>query len=284
MLRGIGDTVTLANGVEMPRLGLGTYKSAEGGDVERAVTYALELGYRGIDTASMYGNEEGIGRALAARGVPRSEVFLASKVWNDEQGYDATLAACERSLARLGTDHLDLYLVHWYRTETPETWRAMERLLAEGTVRAIGVCNHLEHHLEHLLANAAVVPMVNQYEFHPWLQQPGLLGYCEGRDIVVQAWAPLMRGRVAEIPEIVEIGVRHGKTAAQVTLRWILQHGVTTIPKSVHRERIAENADVFDFQLTVDEMRAIDLLDRGERLGAHPDVGPRAAYRSIGAP
>ena len=284
MLRGIGDTVTLANGVEMPRLGLGTYKSAEGGDVERAVTYALELGYRGIDTASMYGNEEGIGRALAARGVPRSEVFLASKVRNDEQGYDATLAACERSLARLGTDHLDLYLVHWYRTETPETWRAMERLLAEGTVRAIGVCNHLEHHLEHLLANAAVVPMVNQYEFHPWLQQPGLLGYCEGRDIVVQAWAPLMRGRVAEIPEIVEIGVRHGKTAAQVTLRWILQHGVTTIPKSVHRERIAENADVFDFQLTVDEMRAIDLLDRGERLGAHPDVGPRAAYRSIGAP
>ena len=284
MLRGIGDTVTLANGVEMPRLGLGTYKSAEGGDVERAVTYALELGYRGIDTASMYGNEEGIGRALAARGVPRSEVFLASKVWNDEQGYDATLATCERSLARLGTDHLDLYLVHWYRTETPETWRAMERLLAEGTVRAIGVCNHLEHHLEHLLANAAVVPMVNQYEFHPWLQQPGLLGYCEGRDIVVQAWAPLMRGRVAEIPEIVEIGVRHGKTAAQVTLRWILQHGVTTIPKSVHRERIAENADVFDFQLTVDEMRAIDLLDRGERLGAHPDVGPRAAYRSIGAP
>lgn len=284
MLRGIGDTVTLANGVEMPRLGLGTYKSTEGGDVERAVTYALELGYRGIDTASMYGNEEGIGRAIAASGVPRSEVFLASKVWNDEQGYDATLAACERSLARLGTDHLDLYLVHWYRTETPETWRAMERLLAEGTVRAIGVCNHLEHHLEHLLANAAVVPMVNQYEFHPWLQQPGLLGYCEGRDIVVQAWAPLMRGRVAEIPEIVEIGVRHGKTAAQVTLRWILQHGVTTIPKSVHRERIAENADVFDFQLTVDEMRAIDLLDRGERLGAHPDVGPRAAYRSIGAP
>ena len=275
MLRGIDDRVTLANGVEMPRLGLGTYKSAQGGDVERAVTCALEIGYRGIDTASMYGNEGGIGRALAASGVPRAEVFLASKVWNDEQGYDAAFAALERSLTRLGTDYLDLYLVHWYRPETPETWRAMERMLSEGTVRAIGVCNHLEHHIEHLLSGAEVVPMVNQYEFHPWLQQPGLLGYCEGRDIVVQAWAPLMRGRVAEVPEIVEIGRRHDKTATQVTLRWILQHGVTTIPKSVHPERIAENADVFDFQLTVEEMRTIDLLDRGERLGAHPDVGPR---------
>jgi len=284
MLRGIGDTVTLSNGVEMPRLGLGTYKSAQGGDVERAVTCALEIGYRGIDTASMYGNEEGIGRAIATSGVPRAEIFLASKVWNDEQGYDATLAALDRSLARLGTDHLDLYLVHWYRPETPDTWRAMERLLTEGAVRAIGVCNHLEHHIEHLLATAEVAPMVNQYEFHPWLQQPGLLGYCEGRDIVVQAWAPLMRGRVAEIPEIVEIGARHGKTPAQVTLRWILQHGVTTIPKSVHPERIAENADVFDFQLSVEEMRTIDLLDRGQRLGAHPDTGPVTSYRSIGAP
>ena len=274
MLTGIGDTVTLANGVEMPRLGLGTYKSAEGGDVERAVATALELGYRGIDTASLYGNEEGIGAALAATPVPREEIFLASKVWNDEQGYDATLAAFERSLERLGTEYLDLYLVHWPRPETPDTWRALERLLAEGRVRAIGVCNHLIHHLDRLLESAEIVPMVNQYEFHPWLQQSDLLGHCEGLDIVVQAWAPLMKGRVDEAPELVAIGMRYGKSAAQVAIRWILQHGVTTIPKSVTPARIAENADVFDFSLSVEEMRAIDGLDRGERLGPHPDRFP----------
>lgn len=274
MLKGLHHTITLANGVEMPRLGLGTYKSAEGGDVERAVGWALEIGYRGIDTASLYGNEAGIGTAIAASGVPRDEIFLATKVWNDEQGYDATLAAFEHSLKRLGTDYLDLYLVHWPRPEMPETWRAMERLLDEGTVRAIGVCNHLQQHLERLSATAEIPPMVNQYELHPWLQQPELLGYCEGRDIVVQAWAPLMKGRVAESAELVEIGGHHGKSAAQVAIRWLLQHGVTTIPKSVTHERIAENADVFDFALTVDEMLAIDALDRTERLGPHPDRFP----------
>lgn len=276
MLHGIGDTITLANGVEMPRLGLGTYKSAEGGDVERAVAYALEIGYRAIDTASMYGNERGIGRALAASGVPRDAVFLASKVWNDEQGYDATLEAFGRSLERLGTDYLDLYLVHWPRPQTPETWRAMERLLAEGSVRAIGVCNHLQHHLERLFSVAEVPPMVDQYEFHPWLQQPDLLAWCQEHDVVVQAWAPVMRGHAGEVPALVEIAERHAKTPAQVALRWILQKGATAIPKSVHRERIAENADLFDFSLSDDEMRAIDLEDRGHRFGPHPDVGPRS--------
>lgn len=275
MLRGISDTITLANGVEMPRLGLGTYKSAQGGDVERAVAYALEIGYRAIDTASMYENERGIGRAVAESGVPREEVFLASKVWNDEQGYDATLKAFEASLERLDTDYLDLYLVHWPRPETPETWRAMERLLAEGRVRAIGVCNHLQHHIERLLATAEVVPMVNQYEFHPWLQQPDLLAWCQARGIVVQAWAPVMRGHAGEVPALVAIAERHAKTPAQVALRWILQKGATAIPKSVHRERIAENADLFDFSLSDEEMRAIDLEDRGRRFGPHPDVGPR---------
>ena len=274
MLKGLRDTITLANGVEMPRLGLGTYKSAEGGDVERAVGWALEIGYRGIDTASLYGNEAGIGAAIATSGIPRDEIFLASKVWNDEQGYDAALAAFERSLTRLGTDYLDLYLVHWPRPETPETWRAMERLLDEGAVRAIGVCNHLHRHLEQLSTTAEIPPMIDQYELHPWLQQRSLLGYCEGRDIVVQAWAPLMKGRIAESAELIEIGGRHGKSAAQVAIRWLLQHGVTTIPKSVTRERIAENADVFDFALTVDEMLAIDALDRSERLGPHPDRYP----------
>jgi len=273
VLRDIRDTVTLANGVEMPRLGLGTYKATDI-EAEAAVAVALETGYRGIDTASLYANEAGIGRAIAGSGVPRSELFVASKVWNDEQGYDETLAAFERTVARLGLAYLDMYLVHWPRPKTPETWRAMERLLAEGAVRAIGVCNHLEHHLETLLATADVPPMVNQYELHPYLQQPELLRYCEGHDIVVQAWAPVMRGRVAGIPALIDIAERHGKTPFQVAIRWILQHGVTTIPKSVHAERIRENADVFGFALTTEEMRAIDLLDRDERLGPHPDRGP----------
>lgn len=271
MLDGLTDTVTLANGVEMPRLGLGTFRSAEGGDVEGAVATALELGYRGIDTASMYGNETGVGRAIAGSTVSRGEIFLATKVWNDEQGYDGTLAACERSLERLGTGYLDLFLVHWPRPNTPDTWRAMERLLDEGTVRAIGVCNHLQQHLETLLETATVLPMVDQFEFHPRLQQPPLITYCEDHDVVVQAWAPLMKGRVGEVPEIVEIAARHGKTPAQVTLRWILQRGIVTIPKSVHADRIAENADVFDFALTPEEMRTIDGLDRSERIGSHPD-------------
>jgi diketogulonate reductase-like aldo/keto reductase len=273
MLENITSTVRLANGVAMPQLGLGTYKSAEGGDVEGAVATALRLGYRRIDTASLYGNEAGIGAAIGASGVPRDEIFLTSKVWNDEQGYDATLAAFERSLTRLGTDYLDLYLVHWPREQTHDTWRALEHLYAEGTARAIGVCNHLEHHLEALLVVAEVPPMVDQYEFHPWLQQPSLRAYCERHDIAVEAWAPLMKGRVAEVPELVAIGRTHDKSPAQVAVRWLLQLGVMTIPKSVHAMRIAENADVFDFELAPGEMATIARLDRGHRFGPEPDRG-----------
>lgn len=273
MLTDITSTVALANGIAMPRLGLGTYRSAEGGDVERSVTAALEYGYRSIDTASLYGNEAGIGRAIAASGVPRSEIFLTSKVWNDEQGFDATLAAFERSLTRLGTDYLDLYLVHWPRERTHETWRALERLYAEGAARAIGVCNHLEHHLEALLAVAEVPPMIDQYEFHPWLHQPSLRAYCQAHGIVVEAWAPLMKGRVAEVPELVAIAAAHDKTPAQVAIRWLLQLDVVAIPKSIHPGRIAENADVFDFALTEAEMTEIASLDRGYRFGPEPDRG-----------
>lgn len=273
MLTDITSTIALANGVTMPRLGLGTYKSAEGGDVERSVAAALDYGYRSIDTASLYGNEAGIGRAIAASGVPRSELFLTSKVWNDEQGFDATLAAFERSLTRLGTDYLDLYLVHWPREQTHETWRALERLYAEGAARAIGVCNHLQHHLEALLAVAEVPPMIDQYEFHPWLQQPSLRAYCQAHGIVVEAWAPLMKGRVAEVPELVAIAAAHDKTPAQVAIRWLLQLDVVAIPKSIHPGRIAENADVFDLALTEAEMAEIASLDRGYRFGPEPDRG-----------
>ncbi len=273
MLEDITATISLANGVAMPRLGLGTYKSAEGGDVERSVTAALGLGYRSIDTASLYGNEAGIGAAIAASGVPRSQIFLTSKVWNDEQGYESTLHAFDRSLTRLGTDYLDLYLVHWPREQTRDTWRAMERLYSEGSVRAIGVCNHLEHHLDALLVMADVPPMVDQYEFHPWLQQPSLREYCRSRGIVVEAWAPLMKGHVAEVPELVAIGACHDRSPAQVAVRWLLQLDVVAIPKSVHPERVAENADVFGFALTAEEMDVIGRLDRGHRFGPEPDRG-----------
>lgn len=280
VLKDLSSTVALHNGVRMPRLGLGTYRSEQGGEVEASVAAALEIGYRGIDTASLYENEEGIGAAVRASGIPRQELFVASKVGNPEQGYDSTLEAYERSLTRLGTDYLDLYLIHWPQPQSPElwqgtleTWRAMERLYTEGAVRAIGVCNFLVHHFEELAKVSDTVPMVNQYEFHPWLQQPELGSYCDEQGIVRQAWAPVMKGRVGEVPELVMIAETHGKTAAQVALRWILQKGMVTIPKSVHRERIAENADVFNFHLTDEEMGMIDLLDRAQRFGPEPDRG-----------
>lgn len=271
MLDSINATITLANGVQMPRFGLGTYKSAQGGDVEAAVVAALSLGYRSIDTASLYANEPGVGAGMRASGVPRGEVFVASKMWNDEQGYGETLAACERSLTRLGLDYLDLYLVHWPMPKTPQTWRALERLLAEGVVHSIGVCNHLQHHLDALLPHVSIPPMVNQFELHPWLTQPSLVEFCQSLGIVVEGWAPTLRGQASTVPELVEIGVRYGKTATQVALRWALQKDVVVIPKSTHAARIAENAAVFDFRLSPEEMATIDDLDRGERLGPHPD-------------
>lgn len=272
MLSGLKDTIELANGVAMPRVGFGTYKLTEPGTVEAAVTAALETGYRSIDTASLYGNEVEIGTAIAASAVPREEIFLTTKVWNDEQGYDETLRAFDRSLDRLGTDYVDLYLVHWPRRQTPETWRALEHLYAEGRARAIGVCNHLQHHMEELLRTAKVRPMVNQYEMHPWLQQPALLEYCKRERIVVEAWAPIIKGRANEDPQLVAIAGRHGKTAAQVCLRWELQQGVVVIPKSSHPARIAENADLFDFELSDEEMALVATLDRGQRTGPDPDV------------
>lgn len=268
----IRSAITLANGVEMPLFGLGTYKTTNPQEIRRSVLTALEVGYRSIDTASMYGNEEGIASALRESGVPRDQVFLTTKLWNDEQGYDTTLAALHRSLERLGTDYVDLYLVHWPILRYMEaTWVAMEEVLERGEARAIGVCNHLRHHLEQLLDHTSIVPMVNQIEYHPWLQQPDLLQACGRLGIAVEAWGPVMRGHLAEERVLAEIGAAHGKSAAQVALRWALQNGVAVIPKSVHEERIRENADIFDFELGISEMTRIDVLDRGVRLGRHPD-------------
>lgn len=277
MALSISSKTKLANGVEVPLLGLGTYKTDEGPQVEGSVRTALELGYQSIDTASLYGNERGIGRVLAESGVARGDVFIATKVWNDEQGYAQTLAAIVRSLERLGTDYVDLYLVHWPIPRLmADTWRAMEEILARGEARAIGVCNFLEHHLHSLIEIAETPPMVDQFEHHPRLQQPGLVELCRAHGIQVEAWAPTMRGRVLDIPDLVAIGAKHGKTAIQVTLRWDVQRGIVAIPKSVHAHRIRENADIFDFELDPHDMAAIEALDRGQRIGPHPDTFPGA--------
>jgi len=271
-IRSLADRVPLNNGTAMPRLGFGTYKSPPGPEVESAVRAAIDVGYCGIDTAALYRNEASIGRVLRESALPREDVFVATKVWNEDQGYDATFRAFDASLHRLGLEYVDLYLVHWPKPSLMrDTWRAMEEIAASGRARAIGVCNHLIHHLETLASFSTVTPAVNQVEHHPYLQQPALREYCHANGIVMQAWAPVMRGRSCREPMLVEIAEAHGKTAAQVSIRWILQHGVTTIPKSVHAERIQENADVFDFALSAEEMRAIDCLDRHERLGPDPD-------------
>jgi diketogulonate reductase-like aldo/keto reductase len=271
---GITDTVTLGNGVKMPHLGLGTWRSAEGAEVEQSVRWALEIGYRHVDTAAVYGNERGVGRAIRDSRVPREQVFVTTKVWNDDQraGRDAVLRAFDESLRRLGTDYVDLYLVHWpVKGKYVEAWRALEQIYSSGRVKAIGVSNFLVHHLADVLKVASVKPMVNQVEFHPRLVQRQLLDFCRRERIVQEAWSPLMKGKAGEVPLLRELAGKYGKTPSQVVLRWDLQHGVVTIPKSVRRERLVENADLFDFELSADEMAKVDALDRGERIGADPD-------------
>jgi diketogulonate reductase-like aldo/keto reductase len=255
----------------MPWLGLGTYQLEEAGPVENAVRWALEAGYRAFDTASYYDNETGVGRAIRDSDIPRESVFVTTKLWKDEQGYDAALSALDRSLHRLEMDYVDLYMIHWPASDKSRaTWRALEEIYDSGRARAIGVSNFLIHHLEDLMADARVMPMVNQVEFHPHLQQPGLYAFCFEHDIRLEAWRPLMRGGVLEIPQLVELGKRYGKSPAQVTIRWMLERGVVTIPRSSREEHIRENAQVFDFHLEPEDVALINSLDRGVRLGDHP--------------
>lgn len=256
----------------MPIFGLGVYKVEDGETVTYAVRTAIELGYRSIDTASFYDNEQGVGQAVREAGVPREELFITSKVWNTEQGYDSTLKACDESLEKLGMDYLDLYLIHWPVTgKFQETYRALETLYKEGKVRAIGVSNFHVHHLKKLLADCEVIPAVNQVEYHPHLTQVNLKAFCEENHIQLEAWSPLKRGRLLDEPLLIDIGKKYNKTAAQIILRWDIQNEVITIPKSVHAERIQENADIFDFKLTEDEMQRIDALNINDRAGSNPD-------------
>jgi methylglyoxal/glyoxal reductase len=272
-LRSLADTIEIAPGVQMPRLGLGTYKAEEGPAVEGAVSYGLSIGYRLVDTAAVYGNEAGVGRAVREGAVPREDVFVTTKLWNADQGYESAFKAFDVSLGKLGLDYMDLYLVHWpWPKRMRDTWRAMEQLLVTGRTRAIGVCNFNPHHLDELAEFATTMPAVNQCELHPRLQQPELQAACSARGITLQAWAPIMRGRVNLIPELVEIASHHEKTPAQVSIRWVLQKGLVTIPKSTHESRIAENCDVFDFELSAEEVGIIDGLDLGQRVGPDPET------------
>ena len=268
----ISSKVILNNGVEMPWFGLGVFLSNEGEEVETAVKVALQNGYRHIDTAAIYKNERGVGKAIKESGVPREEIFITSKVWNTDQGYKTTLAAYEASLERLQMDYLDLYLIHWPKGKrSVESWKALEELYAKGRVRAIGISNFLEHHLDEFLPECKIIPAVNQYEFHPELMQPGLLEYCRRKGIQPEAWSPIMKGRVNDVPVMQELAAKYGKTPVHIVLRWDIQKGVVTIPKSVTPERIISNANIFDFELSEEDMAKIDRLDKNARIGGHPD-------------
>lgn len=272
MISSITDTTTLNNGVKMPWLGFGVFKMEDGSETEQSVATALAAGYRSIDTAAVYGNEQSVGRAIKASGLPRQELFITTKVWNSDQRTGATLAAFETSRKKLGLDYIDLYLIHWpvagyYKA----TWQALEQLYAEGVVRAIGVSNFHIHHLQDLFAGSDIKPAVNQVEFHPYLLHQELRQFCSEHQIQFEAWSPLARGKITNDPAIVNLSRKYGKSPAQLVIRWDLQHQVVTIPKSSTPQRIVDNKAVFDFEISADDMAQLDSLNRNERTGPDPD-------------
>lgn len=267
---------TLHNGVEMPWFGIGVFKVEEGAELVNAVKTALVHGYRSVDTAAIYGNEEGVGegirQGLQEAGLKREDIFVTSKVWNADLGYEETLKAFDTSLEKLGLDYLDLYLIHWpVEGKYIDAWRALETLYQDGRIKAIGVSNFQIHHLKHLMKETEIKPMINQVEYHPRLTQKELLAFCTEQGIQLEAWSPLMQGQLLDHPVLQEIAKKYGKSAAQVILRWDLQNGVITIPKSTKKHRIEENANVFDFELSADDMKRIDDLNENLRVGPDPD-------------
>ncbi|WP_022885654.1 aldo/keto reductase [Glaciibacter superstes] len=269
----ISPFLTLNDGHRIPQLGLGVYKVPDAAAAD-TVQVALEAGYRHIDTAALYENEAGVGEGISRVGLPRNDLFVTTKVWNDRHGYDETLRAFDESLGKLGLDFVDLYLIHWPAPRQDryiETWRALEKLRADGLARSIGVSNFHTHHLDRLLAETDVVPAINQVELHPWLAQESVRAYDAAHGILTEAWSPLARGRAIGNETLDAIGAKHGRSAAQVVIRWHLQLGNVVIPKSVTPSRIRENFDVFDFELDIDDLAAIARLDSGERTGRDPD-------------
>ncbi|MEF7565588.1 aldo/keto reductase [Bacillus infantis] len=275
-MKSIQDKTVLNNGVEMPWMGLGVFKVEEGPELVKAVKSAIKLGYRSIDTAAIYGNEEGVGQGIregiAEAGISREDLFITSKVWNSDLGFESAIQAYETSLQKLGLEYLDLYLIHWpVEGKYKDAWRALEALYKEEKVRAIGVSNFQVHHLEELLKDAEVKPVINQVEYHPRLTQQELKAFCRENGIQLEAWSPLMQGQLLDNEIIAAIAEKHGKSAAQVILRWDLQNGVITIPKSTKEHRIAANASIFDFELSSDEMEQISSLNQNLRVGPDPD-------------
>jgi len=266
--------LTLNNGIEIPQLGYGVFRIPNA-ETQQAVTRALEIGYRHIDTAAIYGNEEGVGRAIAGSGVPREELFVTTKLWNEKQGYESTFEAFETSLQKLGLDHVDLYLIHWpipARDRFVDSWKAFEKLLADGKTRAIGVSNFRVEDLERLISETDAVPAINQIELHPQFPQQELRAFHVKHNIATEAWGPLGQGSLIDNATIGELASKHGKSPAQIILRWHIQIGNVVIPKSVTPERIAENLDVFDFSLDDDDLSAIAGVDTGVRIGGDPAV------------
>ena len=256
----------LSNGVKMPSIGFGTYKSGNDEETAKIVKYALKIGYRQIDTASFYGNEVGIGNGIKESGINREDIFLVTKLWNDDHGYDKTIEAFNKSLERLQVDYIDLYLVHWPNKLNSETWKAFEYLYKTGKVKSIGVFNFKVAHLEELKKTAQIMPMVNQIEIHPQSSKNDMLSYCEENNIQLVAWSPIMRGKLFSNELMIGLAEKYKKTIAQIILRWHLQRGVIPIPKSSNEERIKENLNIFDFELSNDDIKTIDLLNEGDNV------------------
>ena len=259
----------LHNGIKMPYFGLGVFQSE---DATNSVLSALDCGYRHIDTASIYNNEKEVGNAIKQHHVEREDIFVVSKVWNSDQGFESTIKAYHDSLKRLNMDYLDLYLVHWpVKGKFIETWKALELLYNEGKVKAIGVSNFMRNHLDELLPNCSVIPMVNQMEFHPYLVQQELVDFCIEKGIQYESWSPLMRGKILDIDMLKKLSKKYEKTIVQIVLRWNLQKGIVTIPKSSNPKRIKSNAQLFDFELSQEEIDVIDSLDKNSRIGPDPN-------------
>jgi diketogulonate reductase-like aldo/keto reductase len=271
----IGSAKKLNSGVEIPVLGLGVWQTAPGKATQEAVKFALKVGYRHIDTARIYGNEEDVGRGVKDSGVPREQVFVTTKLWNSDHGYDSAIAACEKSLRRLGLGYIDLYLIHWPVPELrDETWKALVELRRRGSCRSIGVSNYTVRHLQGLLDGSEVVPDVDQVEFNPFLYQKDLLGFCENKRIQLEAYSPLTRGTKLKHPVVVEVARRYSRSSAQVMIRWGLQHGLVVIPKSSKPERIKENSEVFGFEISQADMSKLDALSEDLRTVWDPTDEP----------